>query len=112
MAKAYTTNTDIVKRLAKIEKQLPNGELKEIFHKLEKLDENQKAHTLTQEKQFSEVFKHVRSLEKRLYNPDDGIIVKVNWLTSWKGSVTKAMWIIFGGLITLTIAVIKSLGGF
>ena len=112
MAKAYTTNTEIIKRLDKIEKHLPNGELKEICHKLERLEESQKAHMTTQEKQFKEVFQHVRSLEKRLYNPDDGVIVKVNWLTSWKGGVTKAMWILFGGLVTLTIAVIKSLGGF
>ena len=82
MGKQYITNADIINRLTKIEKQLPNGELKEIFHKLEKLDDSQKAHTRTQEQQFKEVFQHVRSLEKRLYNPDDGVIVKVNWLTS------------------------------
>ena len=78
MAKTYATNTEIIKRLDKIEKHLPNGELKEICHKLEKLEESQKAHMTTQEKQFEEVFKHVRSLEKRLYNPDDGVIVQVN----------------------------------
>ncbi len=78
MAKAYTTNGEILKRLDKIEKHLPNGELKEISHKLEKLEESQRTHMVTQEKQFAEVFKHVRSLEKRLYNPDDGVIVKVN----------------------------------
>ncbi len=81
MATSYITNKEILKRLDKIEKHLPNGELKEIFHKLEKLDDRQKEHTIVQEKQFAEVFKHVRSLEKRLYNPDDGVIVKVNWLT-------------------------------
>jgi len=36
--------------------------------------------TKKQEEQFSETNKHIRSLEKRLYNPDDGVIVKVNSL--------------------------------
>ena len=106
------TNKEILDRLDNIEKHMPNGEVKELCREVKRLQASQTAHTKKQEEQFSDVTKHIRSLEKRLYNPDDGVIVKVNSLTLWKSSITKALWVLFGGLISLTIATIKSLGGF
>ena len=106
------TNKQIIERLDQLEKRMPNGEVKELCREVKRLQVSQTAHTKKQEEQFSETHKHIRSLEKRLYNPDDGVIAKVNSLTVWKSSVTKALWILFSGVVGLTIATIKSLGGF
>mgnify|MGYP006172010031 CR=1 FL=1 len=72
------TNKQIMDRLENIEAHLPNGELKELCREVKRLQTSQSAHTMKQEEQFEGVCKHIRSLEKRLYNPDDGVIVKVN----------------------------------
>tara|TARA_B100001758_G_C18408344_1_gene613787 strand:+ start:1088 stop:1327 length:240 start_codon:yes stop_codon:yes gene_type:complete len=74
------TNKQIIDRLDKMEKQMPNGELKALATEVKALQDSQDAHTKKQEEQFAETNKHIRSLEKRLYNPDDGVIVKVNAL--------------------------------
>ena len=71
----------------------------------------------------SEMKKDLSDLKKKLLDPDDGVIVKVNQntkhreeqekeekdhqelllehaeLVKWKGSVTKALWIIFSALV-------------
>ena len=109
---ARITNQEILEKLQVLEKHLPNGEIKELCREVKILKISQEAHTKKQEEQFNETNKHIRSLEKRLYNPDDGVIVKVNNLLGFKGSITKALWILFGSVIGLTIATIKSLGGF
>ena len=102
---ARVTNQEIWEKLQTLESRLPNGEIKV-------LKASQEAHTKKQEEQFSDTNKHIRSLEKRLYNPDSGVIVKVNGLIDFKSSITKALWILFGSVIGLAVAVIKSLGGF
>ena len=63
------------------------------------LKASQEAHTKKQEEQFSETNKHISSLEKRLYNPDNGVIVKVTNLLGFK---TKT----FIPLITLSTALL------
>ena len=85
------TNRQIMDRLKQVESQLPNGEVKELCREVKRLQASQTAHTKKQEEQFEGVCKHIRSLEKRLYNPDDGVIVRVNYLTIWKSSITKAL---------------------
>ena len=85
------TNKQIMDRLKHLENQLPNGEVKELCREVKRLQTSQTAHTKKQEEQFEGVCKHIRSLEKRLYNPDDGVIVRVNYLTIWKSSITKAL---------------------
>ena len=85
---ARVTNEDIIKRLKHLE---DNECRKEIHTTVNRLVAQQQAHTAQQEKQFEETNKHIRSLEKRLYNPDDGIIVKVNRLNAFKGTITKSL---------------------
>ena len=109
---ARVTNQEIWEKLQTLESRLPNGERKELCREVKVLKASQEAHTKKQEEQFSDTNKHIRSLEKRLYNPDSGVIVKVNGLIDFKSSITKALWILFGSVIGLAVAVIKSLGGF
>ena len=106
---ARITNREIIEKLDRLESRLPNGEVKELKSTVDKLVAAQQAHVSVQETQFSEVNKHIRSLEKRLYNPDDGVIVKINRLVMFKGTITKALWIVFGTLATLAAATIQNL---
>lgn len=107
------TNTEhkiletVLAELRSIKVDLPNGELKQII-------ENQK-----------DMKEDISDLKRVLLNPEDGVIVKVNKNTefrvsfenstekynqlvkdledikSWKSSVIKILWIIFGSLITI-----------
>jgi hypothetical protein len=62
----------------------------------------------------------IRTVQKRLFNPDDGIIVEVNKntefklenqenlkdidnLVSWKSNVTKALWVVYSAIIGVII---------
>ena len=62
----------------------------------------------------------IRTIQKRLFNPDDGLIVEVNKntefkqenqenlkdvnnLISWKGNVTKALWVVYSAIIGVII---------
>lgn len=76
------TNKEILERLDDIESKLPNGEITHIRQRIRELHSAQQEHTEVQKEQFEGVHKSIRSLEKRLYNPEDGIIVKLNTLTS------------------------------
>jgi hypothetical protein len=105
-----------------IKKKLPNGELESIKNSIESFRQDQKII-----KEDLEYFK------KRLFNPDDGIIVKVNkntdlinqfndeleeipdlinrieTLERWKASVNKASWFIFTTIGGLVAALLTSL---
>lgn len=105
---ARVTNEDIIKRLEHLE---DNECRKEIHNTVNKLVAQQQAHTAQQERQFSETNKHIRSLEKRLYNPDDGVIVKINKLMTFKGTITKSLWVMFAALTSLAAATINNLFG-
>ena len=105
---ARITNEDIIKRIEHLE---DNECRKEIHHTVNKLVAAQEAHVSVQEKQFKDTNKHIRSLEKRLYNPDDGVIVKVNKLMNFKGTITKSLWVMFTALATLAAATINNLFG-
>ena len=88
---ARITNKEIIEKLDYIESHLPNGEIDKLSRRIKDLKSCQDKNAKTQEKQFEETNKHIRSLEKRLYNPDDGIIVRVNSLNIFKSSITKAL---------------------
>lgn len=106
---------EILKALDVIKTKLPNGELEVIKRSIQTLSEDQKSI-----KEDLEYFK------KRLFNPDDGVIVRINKNTDaimrneemieeipqlknridsvekWQSGVNKALWFVFttiGGII-------------
>jgi len=110
---------EILKALDIIKTKLPNGELEVIKRSIQSLSEDQKSI-----KEDLEYFK------KRLFNPDDGVIVRINKntdaimrneemieeipqmknrmdnLENWQSGVNKALWFVFttiGGIIIAMI---------
>jgi hypothetical protein len=103
---------EILDELSSMKKNLPNGELKIIQLSVEELKQSQ-----------TELKKDISDLKRKLLDPDDGVIVKVNEntkfreeqekeekefkammlehaeLVKWKGTVTKTIWIIFSALV-------------
>jgi hypothetical protein len=110
---------EIIKALDVIKTKLPNGELESIKRSIESLSQDQKSI-----KEDLEYFK------KRLFNPDDGVIVRINKNTDsilrfeeqlddipdiknrldnverWQSGVNKALWFIFTTVAGLIIAAI------
>ena len=110
---------EIFKALEIIKTKLPNGELESIKRSIESLSQDQKLI-----KEDLEYFK------KRLFNPDDGVIVRINKNTDsllrfeeqideipdiknrvdnmerWQSGVNKALWFIFTTVAGLVIAFI------
>jgi hypothetical protein len=110
---------EILIALELIKKKLPNGELEVIKQSIQGLGEDQKSI-----KEDLEYFK------KRLFNPDDGVIVRINKNTDsinrfeedieeipylknrienvekWKDGVSKALWIIYSSIIGIIISLI------
>ena len=113
---------EILKALDVIKTKLPNGELEVIKKSIQSLSEDQKSI-----KEDLEYFK------KRLFNPDDGVIVRINKNTDailrneefieeipqiknrvdniekWQNGVNKALWIIFTSIAGITLALIYAL---
>jgi|TARA_B100001778_G_scaffold169194_1_gene139069 putative alpha-1,2-mannosidase len=100
---------DVLVELQEIKKGLPNGEIALMQKSLEDLEEGQKS-----------LKSEIRTIQKRLFNPDSGIIVEVNKNTefmketqpklkevdnvvSWKGNVTKALWVVYSAIIGVII---------
>lgn len=96
---------EVLLELQEIKRGLPNGELALMQKSLEDLEDGQKS-----------LKKEIRTIQKRLFNPDDGLIVEVNKntdflednkqdlkdldsLISWKSNVTKALWVIYSTII-------------
>lgn len=99
-------------QISSMQSKLPNGELRIIQMNIEELKQAQ-----------SEIKSDLSDMKKKLLDPDNGVIVKVNEntrfreeqqrerkdyqeilmehaeLVKWKGSVTKALWIIFSALV-------------
>ena len=110
---------EILSALEVIKKKLPNGELESIKLSIQGLGEDQKSI-----KEDLEYFK------KRLFNPDDGVIVRINKNTDsinrfeenieeipylknridnvekWKDNVNKALWIVYSSLIGIVVSLI------
>lgn len=113
---------DILIALDIIKQKLPNGELEVIKRSMNSLGEDQKII-----KDDLEYFK------RRLFNPDDGVIVRINKNTDaltkgnenleiipsianrvsnvekWQGGVNKAMWFLFTTIGGMIIAMIFSM---
>ena len=100
---------DVLSELQEIKKGLPNGEIALIQKSLKDLEEGQKS-----------LRSEIRTIQKRLFNPDNGLIVEVNkntefkvenqknikdveGLMSWKSNVTKALWVIYSAIIGVII---------
>lgn len=112
---------DIFERLDEIRKRLPNGELIAIKNSIAEMADEQ-----------VEIKTKISEINKRLLDPDNGIVVKVNKATEilndhldeteiiedeipdfknrieniekWQSGINKALWIIFGSIISLVIA--------
>ena len=101
--------TEVLIELQEIKRALPNGEMVLIKKSLKDLEEGQKG-----------LKSEIRTIQKRLFNPDDGLIVEVhkntefkvenqqnlkdvNNLISWKGNVTKALWVVYSAIIGVII---------
>ena len=113
---------EILKALDVIKTKLPNGELEVIKKSIQSLSEDQKSI-----KEDLEYFK------KRLFNPDDGVIVRINKNTDailrneefieeipqiknrvdnmekWQGGVNKVLWILFSSIAGIIIALLFAL---
>jgi len=111
MAKQTQTEilNEVLLELQEIKKGLPNGEIVLIQKSLEDLEEGQKS-----------LRSEIRTIQKRLFNPDNGLIVEVHKntefkvenqqnlkdvgsLISWKGNVTRALWVVYSAIIGVII---------
>ena len=100
---------EVLLALQEIKRGLPNGEIVLIQKSLKDLEEGQKS-----------LRGEIRTIQKRLFNPDNGLIVEVNKntdfkldnqqnlkdvnnLISWKSNVTKALWVVYSAIIGVII---------
>ena len=110
---------EIMLALEVIKKKLPNGELEIIKRSIESLSGDQKA-----------IREDLEYFKKRLFNPDDGVIVRINkntdsiqrteesiddlpelktkldGLEKWKEGVSKALWIVYTSLVGIILSLI------
>jgi hypothetical protein len=110
---------EVLLALELIKKKLPNGELETIKQSIISLGQDQKSI-----KEDLEYFK------KRLFNPDDGVIVRINkntdsiqrteefaeeipdvknkvdQLEKWQNGVNKALWIIYTSIVGIVLSLI------
>lgn len=108
---------EILSALEIIKKKLPNGELEIIKQSIQGLGEDQKS-----------IKEDLDYFKKRLFNPDDGVIVRINKNTDlinrfeedideipylknhvenvekWKDGVNKAFWVVYSSLVGIIIA--------
>jgi len=109
----------ILEELHKMGSKMPNGEMKVLEKSIEEMRESQKS-----------MKEDLSELKKKLLDPNDGVIVRVNEntkfriqeedrfedymkinvdvqdLKKWQSGINKAMWIIFGALIAIAVKVI------
>lgn len=109
----------ILDELSHLKSNMPNGELKHLQSSLEDLRRDQKS-----------MKDDLSDLKKKLLDPEDGVIVKVNEntkfriaeenryddyvkitidldsLKKWQGGVNKALWLIFGALLAIAVKVL------
>ena len=109
----------IIDDLQTIKSSLPNGEIKVLKTNIDEMKESQKA-----------MKEDLSDIKKKLLDPNDGVIVKVNEntrfriqeenryddymkmnvdvqdLKKWQSGINKAMWIVFGALIAIAVKVI------
>lgn len=109
----------ILDELAHLKSNMPNGELKHLQSSMEDLKRDQKS-----------MKDDLSDLKRKLLDPEDGVIVKVNENTKfrvaeenryedymkvnidvdsikkWQGGVNKALWIIFGAILAIALKVL------
>jgi|TARA_B100001778_G_C18593272_1_gene633302 peptidoglycan hydrolase CwlO-like protein len=113
-----TTNKDILENileeLSSMKNKLPNGELKRMETTITEMKEN-----------YTDIKEDLSDIKYTLLNPDNGVIVRVNKntevredmeqvperilelenelekLQEWKSTVSRALWVLFSGLIGL-----------
>ena len=114
------TNKEILEEIEFLKKKLPNGEFALLKKSVEDLGIGQNS-----------LKSSIRELKQQLLDPDNGVVVRVNRnsefrkeaeergplcqksfndmedsvqdIISWKDNVTKALWILFTGLVGLVI---------
>ena len=114
------TNKEILEEIEFLKTKLPNGEFALLKKSVEDLHGGQET-----------LRSSIRELKKQLLDPDDGVVVRVNRnsefrkdsekrgplceqsfnnmedsvqdIISWKDNVTKALWIMFTGIIGLIL---------
>jgi uncharacterized protein (UPF0335 family) len=113
----------ILDELSRLKSNMPNGELKHLQNGIEGLRQDQKA-----------LKDDISDIKKKLLDPDDGVIVKVNEntkfriqeedryedylqfnsdvkaLKSWQNGVNKALWILFAAIIAIGLKVVFGVG--
>jgi hypothetical protein len=122
-----TTQTLLMKQildeLSRLKSNMPNGELKHLQDGIEGLRLDQKS-----------LKDDISDIKKKLLDPDDGVIVKVNEntkfriqeedryedylqfnsdikeLKNWQSGVNKALWILFAAIIAIALKVIFGVG--
>ena len=111
----------ILEELQRMGNKPPNGEIKVMERSMDEMREAQKS-----------MKDDLSELKKKLLDPNDGVIVRVNEntkfrlqeedrfedymkinvdvqdLKKWQSGINKAMWIIFGALIAIAVKVIFS----
>jgi len=109
----------VLDELQKMGSRMPNGELKVLEKSIDEMRDSQKS-----------MKEDLSELKKKLLDPNDGVIVRVNEntkfriqeedrfedymkinvdvqdLKKWQSGINKAMWIIFGALIAIAVKVI------
>ena len=114
------TNKEILEEIEFLKKKLPNGEFALLKKSVEDLNSGQNA-----------LKSSIRELKQQLLDPDNGVVVRVNRnsefrkdsekrgplceqsfnnmednvqdIISWKNNVTKALWIMFTGIVGLIL---------
>lgn len=110
---------DILNTLDVIKKQLPNGELKAIQERIERIDNTQE-----------DMKEDLRAIKRQLLDPEDGIIVRVNKNTEYrkkeeseqkefeqfleehksvvafKETATRILWILFTAIVGIIMTMI------
>ena len=122
-----TTQTLLMKQildeLSRLKSNMPNGDLKHLQDGIEGLRLDQKS-----------LKDDISDIKKKLLDPDDGVIVKVNEntkfriqeedryedylqfnsdikeLKNWQSGVNKALWILFAAIIAIALKVIFGFG--
>ena len=114
------TNKEILEEIEFLKKKLPNGEFALLKKSVEDLSSGQES-----------LRSSIRELKQQLLDPDNGVVVRVNRnsefrkdsekrgplceqsfnnmedsvqdIISWKDNVTKALWIMFTGIVGLIL---------
>ena len=116
------TLNQILEELKTMKGKLPNGELESMSNQIKYVKESQQ-----------DLKNDISEIKKKLFNPEDGVIVKVNEarkyinkqedkeeeydriimdlesVKKWQSGVNKALWILFGALTGLTIELLMIL---